>query len=129
MLTAILIIAGCAVAGYWIVSSVMGPGVDVIEEGRRKMRHEGASENDPGALPPPSESARPDTAARKSLPSPRHPPSSSAWYVVLDVTPNASRSEIQAAMRRRVAQAEAAGDTAAIERIRHAAELGLALKH
>lgn len=47
------------------------------------------------------------------------------WYIVLDIPRNSSRLDIQAAMKRRLAQAEADGDTAGAERIRRAADYGL----
>lgn len=100
-ITGILIILGCLVAGYWIVSSVMGPGVDQANEARKEV--------DRGRAPAPAPADEP-------MPD---------WYVVLDLPPDAVPGEIQAAMRRRLAQAEAAGDAPAAARIARAGAAGL----
>jgi hypothetical protein len=115
-ITSILIIVGCVVAGYWIVSSVMGPGIDVGEEGRKAEAKKGPR--------PGSASAKPATS-RPALPAAGHGPMRD-WYIVLDVSPDASRAEIQAALKRRLAQAESAGDMDGVARIARAAEVGLA---
>jgi hypothetical protein len=115
-ITSILIIVGCVVAGYWIVSSVMGPGIDMGEEGRK-------AETKKAPRPGPA-SARP-TASRPALPTANQAPMRD-WYIVLDVSPDASRAEIQAALKRRLAQAESAGDIDGLARIARAAEVGLA---
>jgi hypothetical protein len=51
---------------------------------------------------------------------------SQPWHVVLDIPRDASARDIEAARRRRMAAAEAAGDSFEVERIRRAA--GEALK-
>ncbi|HUG72021.1 MAG TPA: hypothetical protein VMK82_01235 [Steroidobacteraceae bacterium] len=106
-LTDILVILGCLGAGYWIVSSVMGPGTDVIDAGRkaetkRQEAEQGAATSPPRVLP------------------------MRDWHLVLDVPANASRADIQSALKRRLAQAEANADAAGAERIRRAAVAGLA---
>jgi hypothetical protein len=106
----IFIILGCVVAGYWIVSSIMGSGIDVVEEGRKA---EGQQRTTPA----------PDPVAR--LPA-RHEGPMRDWYIVLDVPADATRAEIQAAVKRRLAQAEAVGDKMAVARIQQAAEAGMA---
>jgi hypothetical protein len=110
-ITGILIILGCLAAGYWIVSSVMGSGVDVMEEGRKAEARRQS--------PPP---ATTDRTHQPALPSNAPMPD---WYIVLDVPPDASAREIQAAMKRRLAQAEASGDTMAAARIARAGAFGL----
>ena len=99
----------------------MEPGSDGTDESPR-----------PGAR-----DAGPRKAPRPALPAPagKPMPTRSAadgpmpdWYIVLDVGPDASRSEIQAAMRRRLAVAEADGDTLGAARITRAAEAGLNLR-
>jgi hypothetical protein len=102
-ITGILIVLGCLVAGYWIVSSVMGPGVDQASEGRKEAGRGQAS----APAPAPADEPMPD------------------WYIVLDLPPDAVPGEIQAAMRRRLAQAEAAGDARAAARIARAGAAGL----
>ena len=109
----ILIILGCLALGYWIVSSIMGPGIDLIEAGRKA-----------------EELRQQDPQAAKSLPAPTHetPAPKSAmrdWHIVLDVPSNASRAEIKVALKRRLAAAEARGDSAEAERMRRAADYGL----
>jgi hypothetical protein len=120
--TSILIILGCLVAGYWIVSSVMGPGVDVMDEGRKAEERKGRP---PGPAQPTGSSPK-DTGPRIHVPMPRDDGPMRDWHIVLDVAPDASRTEIQAAMKRRLAQAEASGDRMAVARIARAAEAGLA---
>ena len=64
----ILIILGCVAGGYWIVSSVMGPGIDITRS------------------EPPQEGAR-DTSVVKRAPNPRQ----ADWHLLLDVPREASR--------------------------------------
>ncbi len=100
----ILIIVGCLATGYWIVNSVISPG---------------SKAELPAAKPeaPPSPRAprlaAPDTAVV------------SDWHVVLDIPRDASPRDIQAAMKRRLANAEANGDTHAADHIRRAAAYAL----
>src|SRR5262245_47193974 len=96
-ITGILIILGFLVAGYWIVSSVMGSGVDVMEEGRKAE----ARKQSPRRTPVAPGASQPGAAPALSDDTPMRD-----WYIVLDVPPDASRSEIQTAMKRRLAQAE-----------------------
>jgi hypothetical protein len=125
-ITAFLVILGCAVAGYWIVSSVMEPGSDGTDESPSG----GARDADPRKV-------EPRKTSRPALPAPANKPVATRsasdapvpdWYIVLDVGPDASRSEIQAAMKRRLAVAEADGDTLGAARITRAAETGLKLR-
>lgn len=104
-ITGILVILGCLVAGYWIVSSVMGPGPERVDDGRK----------DPGSGPAPTPTPAP---APEDEPMPD-------WNLVLDLPPDAVPGEIQAAMKRRLAQAEAAGDTQAAARVARAGAAGL----
>jgi hypothetical protein len=120
----ILIIAACLGVGYWIVSSIMGKGVDSKDGDARR-----APRSVPGSSPP----------ATKDAPAPRLPPPPSAapptyrppgrsaqpWHVVLDIPRDASARDIEAARRRRMAAAESAGDSFEVERIRRAAEEAL----
>jgi hypothetical protein len=112
----ILIILGCVVAGYWIVSSIMGSGIDVIEEGRKAEGLQRKPASPQGKAPAPEPQAR--------LPA-RHEGPIRDWHIVLDVSADATRAEIQSAMKRRLAQAEAVGDGLSIARIKQAAEAGL----
>jgi hypothetical protein len=94
----ILIILGCLAGGYWIVSSVMAPGVDIT---RRDQQ--------------------PRESAPKSLPSARE----ADWHLLLDIPRSASRSEIEAAYKRQLNKALANGDTHQQERLRLAREAAL----
>ena len=125
-ITAFLVILGCAIAGYWIVSSVMEPGSDGTDESPR-----------PGARDAGPRKVEPRKVSRPALSAPAGKPAASRsvsdapmpdWYIVLDVGPDATRSEIQAAMKRRLAVAEADGDTLGAARITRAAETGLKLR-
>jgi hypothetical protein len=100
-----ILIAGCVAAGYWVVSSVLEPGADGIEETRKHRP--------PGNRPGPA-----------STPAQREEPLRD-WYLVLDVSTDASPAEIREAAKRRLAQAESAGDMDAVRRIAKAVEQGL----
>jgi hypothetical protein len=95
----VLIVLGCLAAGYWLVSSIMSPGVDLTR-------------------PPKS----PDTEPAPALPVLAPNPHASDWHLILDVPLGAHRREVESAYKRRLAQAEASGDTLAIKRIRLAYE-------
>jgi hypothetical protein len=96
----ILIILGCLAGGYWIVSSVMGPGVDITRR------------DQPRSAPP----------AVKQLPNPRQ----SDWHLLLDVPRSASRAEIEAGYTRQLNKALASRDTHLQENLRRAREAGVA---
>jgi hypothetical protein len=111
-LTDILIILGCLAAGYWIVSSVMSPGT-----GNDKK----PSSNDPPPRAP--EQPRLPTPPIRSTASRG---ANEEWTLVLDVPRSATRSDIDAAFKRRLAQAQAANDTMEVERVRRAHAAALA---
>ena len=96
----LLIILGCLAGGYWLVSSIMGPGIDLTHRGK------------PGEKPAPP---APDPAADANVRAHAHD-----WHLILDVPANAGRREIDAAFKRRLAKAEASGDTFESIRIRRA---------
>jgi hypothetical protein len=98
----ILIILGCVAGGYWIVSSVMGPGIDIT---RREHPQDGAR----------------DTAAVKQLPNPRQ----ADWHLMLDLPREASRAEIEAAYKRQLNKALASRDTHQQEQLRLARDAAL----
>ncbi len=154
----LLVIVGCVAIGVWIVRSVMEPGVDLIDEGRRAASR--VAENPrqtevrtpPGprstpqvvrrpapasaprrsadaprrtANPASAAPARPGTPPRKAAqPAPRDRPLE-AWHLVLDVSPSASRREIQDALRLRVARARSERDGDAVRRLIRAAATGI----
>ena len=107
----VLIIAGCLGAGYWIVSSIMGPGVDVMKAGREAEADRTADAKRPPRAPAPAQ--------------PRNQAAERDWYLVLDIPRDATRKDIQAALKRRLATAEANGDTAEMDRIRRAADYAM----
>ena len=115
-ITDILIILGCLAGGYWIVSSVMGPGIDIT---RRKPPE-----------PPPEVSATPAARTVSRPPSAALPrPVNSHqhdWHIILDVPHTASRSGIEAAFKHQQKKAQASGDTLLLLRLQQAREAGLA---
>jgi len=118
----ILIILGCVAGGYWIVSSVMGPGVDITRR-----------EPPPADRPPEGDSQapvkRPSWAApRGKSPTAKAPPNprQSDWHLLLDVSRTASPAEIEAAFRRQQNKALASRDAYQQEQLRLAREAGLA---
>lgn len=93
----VLIVLACLATGYWIVNSIISS----------DSWNGTGSGTDPAGKDPSGEPVMRD------------------WYIVLDIPSDSSRRDIQAAMKRRLAQAEANGDAAEAERIRRAAESGL----
>jgi hypothetical protein len=93
----VLIILGCLAGGYWLVSSIMGPGVDIT---RREKS--------------------PDTKPAATLLPPASTPHEKDWHLILDVPANADRREIDAAYKRRISKAESTGDSFEAGRIRRA---------
>jgi len=107
----ILVILGCLAGGYWIVSSVMGPGVDIT---RRDA---------------PGDAAPDAPAASRQLPRPKQEqgpnPRRADWHLLLDVPRSASRAEIDAAYRRQLEKALASGDAGQQEQLRLARDAAL----
>jgi len=99
----ILIILGCLAGGYWIVSSVMGPGVDILRRDDDR---------------PPAQ----DAPAAKAAPNPRR----ADWHLLLDVPKTATRAEIEAAYKRQLGKALAAGDAHQEAQLRLARDAALA---
>jgi hypothetical protein len=153
----LLVIVGCVAIGVWIVRSVMQPGVDLIDEGRRAAErladnlreHEVRTPPGPRSTPQVRRTGaaaaprRSDAAARRNARDaaapvrpgspPRKAPSPSTrdtrlddWYLLLDVSPAASRREIQEALRLRVARARADRDGETVRRLLRAAAAGIA---
>jgi hypothetical protein len=135
-LTDILIILGCLAGGYWIVSSVMGPGIDIT----RRKPPEASEEHprDPPSVrtaptarlpPPPRNVPRPVTAPR-TLTHPHALPRTEGgvndWRIILDVPNTASRGDIEAAFRHQQKKAQAAGDATLLQRLQQARDAGLA---
>lgn len=104
-ITDVLIILGCLAGGYWIVSSVMGPGIDIT---RRAPPPDAIEKKLPLALPSPVSSRVND------------------WHLLLDVPRTASRGDIEAAFRHQQKKAQASGDVLLLQRLQQAREAGLA---
>ena len=102
----ILIILGCLVGGYWLVSSIMGPGVDMTRSRRDSSDSpaSGAGSTKPGVVDV-------EVAAN---------PHERDWHLILDVPANADRREIERAFKHRLAKAKDAGDPFEEERVRRA---------
>jgi hypothetical protein len=107
----ILIILGCLAGGYWLVSSIMGPGIDLTRRGKP----------DEKPTPPGADSgANTGAASEAHIRAHAHD-----WHLILDVPANAGRREIEAAFKRRLAKAEASGDSFESIRLRRAHEAAL----
>lgn len=106
----ILIVIACAVAGYVIVSLLMNTKAD-------DLRPPANRDKPPPPVPP---------AGTRSLPAP--PPRGADWTLLLDLPRSADARDIEAAFRRQLGKAEAAGDHAMIERLRAARDAALAEK-
>src|SRR5690606_34075017 len=64
-------------------------------------------------------------ATRSPRPAPRPTPTLDDWYLVLDVSPDATRQEIQEALKLRLARARADRDAEAMRRVIRAAGTGM----
>jgi hypothetical protein len=113
-LTDILIILGCLAGGYWIVSSVMGPGIDIT---RRSPPPESTRDEPASATRPPG---------RAPLALPRVIPHANDWHIILDVSRTASRGDIEEAFRHQQKKAQASGDALLQQRLQLAREAALA---
>lgn len=111
----ILIILACLVGGYWLVSSVLGPGIDT----NRNKRPPGNAP-DPGGNARGNERGRPEGSSIDAGAAARA--HEHDWHLILDVPLNASRREIEAAYKRRLAKAESSGDSFESIRIQRAHE-------
>lgn len=125
------VIFALAAVGYWIVTSVMGPGIDVSGEPRRPEAGTPPARQ-PQARPAPQvhgKSRLPQVSPRKTA-TPSMPAKASTfeWYIELDVPADASRREILEAAKRRLEVAEISGDTQAPARIARAAAAGMKLR-
>lgn len=111
-----LIIAACLAVGYWIVHSVISGDK---QDGAGKPAADEETQADSPYKPTPASSRAPKTGESGAV---------NDWYIVLDVPRDATPRDIQAAMKRRISQANASGDTAAAERIRRAGDYALKQK-
>jgi hypothetical protein len=111
----ILIIIGCAVLGYIIVSLLMNTRADDLRPP--------ADRDDP----PPSPGTGGETSkpALRALPAPGSPQGGD-WTMLLDVPRSSTSRDIEAAFRRQASKAEAAGDQAMVGRLRQARDAALA---
>ena len=119
-----------------VIRRVLQSGSQVIEEARRSMAQSTSDvrsdtimvRTPPGPrgtmrLPRPAPATRPATrsSARRSGGG-----SLDDWYLILDVSPAATRREIQEAIRLRLSRARAARDTEAARRVIRAGAIGMA---
>lgn len=144
----LLLLVGFVMVGYRILRGVLGPGIDVLEEGKRRAGGwaEGMRGQNPQVKWPPGPRSAPrvatrpaarDAPASRSASTPRAStirsaratyqrgaPDLDAWYLVLDVPTDATRSEIKDALKLRLSRARADRDNDAIPRIMQAAGEG-----
>jgi hypothetical protein len=106
----LLIVLGCLVGGYVVVSMLMNTKPE-------DLRPPPEREEPPQSSPPAGHAAR-------LPPPPRH----GDWSVLLDVPRSASPRDIEAAFRRQQAKAAAAGDQLLLENLRRARDAALAEK-
>jgi hypothetical protein len=109
-----LIVLGCLVGGYVVVSMLMNIKPDDLRP---------PPERDDPPPPVPSTPSAATNAARLPPP-PRH----GDWTLLLDVPRSASARDIEAAFRRQQARAAAAGDQLQLENLRRARDTALAEK-
>ena len=147
----LMLVVGFVMVGYRIIRGVMGPGIDLIEEGRKRAERLGQGlqqptvQRPPGPRPAPSRvstrpASRDTTASRatarttpsRATPAPARRParvqpsdSLDEWYLVLDVSPDADRREIQEAIKLRLSRARADRDNEGVQRVMRAAGTAL----
>lgn len=111
----------------------------LVERGRRAIEELADGMRPAEARKPPATrpaartpAARPRTSPSASAPAggtrsvPRPAASLDAWYLILDVSPDATRREIHEAMKLRLSRARASRDTEAARRVMRAAAIGIA---
>lgn len=132
-----LVIAALIAVARWVIRSVREASVELPPGGESRNRQPAArpapqrtsgSQRAPAqqrAPAPQRTAAAARTAARPAAANSEWQP---AWNIVLDVPEDAPRSEIQAAVKRRIAVALSNGDRGAIEEITRAAATGMKLR-
>jgi len=111
----LLIVLGCLVGGYVVVSVLMNIKPDDLRP---------PPERDDA---PPSAPSMPSASKVARLPPPP-PPRYDDWSLLLDIPHSASPRDIEAAFRRQQAKAAAAGDQLLLENLRRARDAALAEK-
>lgn len=106
----VLIVLGCLVGGYVVVSMLMNIKPDDLRPPPER--------GDPPPVAPPAAGNAP------RLPPPRH----ADWSLLLDIPRSASVRDIEAAFRRQQAKATAEGDQLLLENLRRARDAALAEK-
>lgn len=114
-----MIIAAIIAVARWVIRSVREPSTDAADAAGKPAAPQPAK---PAQKTLPKRAATGGRAAAAAM---HHADPLSAWNVVLDVPQDAPRSEIQAAAKRRLAQAVSSGDHAAVTQITRAAASGL----
>jgi hypothetical protein len=104
----VLIVLGCLVGGYVVVSLLMNTKADDLRPPPEREE------------PPP---ATPAASSAKRLPA---PPRYDDWSLLLDIPRSASARDIEAAFRRQQAKAVAAGDQQLLDSLRRARDAALA---
>ena len=105
----LLIILACLAGGYWLVSSIMSPGVDLTRTKKPEEKPAGKLETKPAEI-----------AADRQSSGRLHD-----WHLILDIPPDANRREIEHAYKRCLAKAQSTGDSDASQRIRDAYATGM----
>jgi hypothetical protein len=107
----LLIVLGCLVGGYVVVSVLMNIKPDDLR-------------------PPPEREDPPSAAPSAAGTAARLPPAArgSDWTLLLDIPRSASVRDIEAAFRRQQGKAMAAGDSLLLENLRRARDAALAEK-
>jgi hypothetical protein len=109
-----LIVLGCLVGGYVVVSMLMNTKPE-------DLRPPPERDEPPAATPPPA----PPAGNMARLPP---PPRYTDWSLLLDIPRSSSARDIEAAFRRQQAKAMANGDQQQVENLRRARDAALAEK-
>lgn len=121
--TSALVATGAAAIGYWVIRSVLQPGIDLSEEGIIK-----AAPQKPGVRKMPA-AGRANPLGKPVLPhaygAAELRQGAYPWYVMLDVPSSAGRAEIQEALKRRITYARSVGDRGAPAELLRAAAAGI----
>ena len=120
--TSTLVATGAVAIGYWVIRSVLQPGIDLSEEGIKAVTQKPGIRKAPAArgAKPLGKTALPHGYGAAELRQGAYP-----WYVMLDVPRSAGTVEIQEALKRRITQARSVGNREALAELAHAAAVGI----
>lgn len=122
-----LVIAALIAVARWVIRSVREGSIELPSAGGETRTRPTTAKPGPQRTPGQQRTPAPQraTPGRRPAAAQRTTEWLPAWNIVLDIPEDAPRSEIQAAVKRRIARALSVGDRGAIDQITRAAATGL----